>query len=62
MNIINVYTCTAVTIRGVKRPFQVTNSTLEVDFGALAVALNSIPLHRRLDISPDNVHVSICPP
>ena len=47
------------TLRGIKLSFQVTSSTLEVDFGALAVALKSIPLHRRLDISPDYVHVSI---
>lgn len=38
--------------------FQAT-SALEIDFGALASSLNCVPLHKRLDISQDEIHVGI---
>ena len=38
---------------------QVTASALEIDFGALAASLNCVPLHKRLDISADGIHVCI---
>ena len=38
---------------------QVTASALEIDFGTLAASLNCVPLHKRLDISADGVHVCI---
>ena len=41
-------------------PFeQITASALEIDFGILAASLNSVPLHKRLDISADGIHVCI---
>jgi len=39
--------------------FQVTDSTLEVDFGALATSLNCVPLHERLNISANHLPVSL---
>ena len=38
--------------------FQVPVSALEVDFGALAACLNGVPLHQRLDIPANHLHVS----
>jgi len=36
---------------------QITASALEIDFGTLAASLNCVPLHKRLDISADGIHV-----
>ena len=38
---------------------QITASALEIDFGTLAASLNCVPLHKRLDISADGIHVCI---
>lgn len=38
--------------------FQIPVSALEVDFGALAACLNGVPLHQRLDIPANHLHVS----
>ena len=38
---------------------QVTASALEIDFGTLSASLNCVPLHKRLDISADGIHVCI---
>ena len=36
---------------------QITASALEIDFGTLAASLKCVPLHKRLDISADGIHV-----
>ena len=38
---------------------QTTASALEIDFGTLAASLNCVPLHKRLDIPADGIHVCI---
>lgn len=38
---------------------QITALALEIDFGTLAASLNCVPLHKRLDISADGIHVCI---
>jgi len=38
---------------------QITASALEIDFGTLAASLSCVPLHKRLDISADGIHVCI---